>query len=78
MQDVMTQLAAGQLTPVTVVVWTLLALVLGVAGGVLGGLKMGGKEIGHDLAAMMGALFGPSAVAPAVFCALLYLLWMQG
>ena len=78
MKEIIEQFATGQLTPVTIVLWSAVAFLLAVLGGVIGGMKMGGKDIGHDLAAMMGALFGPTAAVPAVFLGLLILAWLQG
>jgi hypothetical protein len=66
-------LAHGSLTPLTILVWTLVAFVLGAAGGAIGGLRLAGKDLGGKLAALMGAMFGPVAAAPAALVALVLL-----
>ena len=66
MGEIVQQLAAGHLSVMTIVIWTLVAFVLAAAGGALMGLKIGGKDLGNELAAMMGAMFGPTGAVPEI------------
>ena len=52
MGEIVQQLAAGHLSVMTIVIWTLVAFVLAAAGGALMGLKIGGKDLGNELAAL--------------------------
>lgn len=63
----------GYLNIVSIVLLSLLATVLAIAGGALAGMKLAGKDLGNALAAMMGALFGPVAVVPGVLLGLIIL-----
>jgi hypothetical protein len=63
----------GSLTPSTILAWTAIAFVLAAAGGGMGGLRLAGKDLGPKLAALIGAMFGPVATAPAVLAALVVL-----
>ena len=67
------QLANGQLTALTIVVWTVCALMGAMLGGAAAGIRIGGKALGNELAAMMGAMFGPTAAVPGVLVGLLIL-----
>ncbi len=69
----MQHLASGQLTVSTVLIWTVTALLLAMTGGALAGVRLAGKHLGNNLAAMMGMLFGPSAVVPGVLLGLIIL-----
>lgn len=71
MPDFIAQLGAGQINLVTGALWLLLALLLSMAGGALAGMRLAGKDLGNELAAMMGAMFGPTAVVPAVLLGLI-------
>jgi hypothetical protein len=73
MQGFFTQLGAGQIGLATAVLWLLVAFVLSMAGGALAGMKLAGKDLGNELAATMGAMFGPTAVLPAVVVGLIVL-----
>ena len=53
--------------------WLAMAFVLSMAGGALAGMRLAGKDLGNELAAMMGAMFGPTAVLPAVVLGLIVL-----
>lgn len=44
----------------------LLAFVLAAAGGAIAGTRIAGDYLGKELAAMMGAVFGPCSVVPAM------------
>jgi hypothetical protein len=69
----MRDLADGQLTSFTIILWTLLAIALSIAGGALAGMTLGAKDLGKSLAAMMGALYGPLAAGPGILVGLLIL-----
>lgn len=73
MQGLMQQLTGGSLNMTSILVWTLLAAVLAIAGGALAGILLAGKDLGNQLAAMMGGMFGPVAVVPGVFLGLIIL-----
>ena len=73
MQGLIDQLGAGQIGAATAVLWLLAAFVLSVAGGAVAGVRLAGKDLGNELAAMMGAMFGPTAVLPAVLVGLIVL-----
>ncbi len=76
MQDLFARLGAGQIGPATALLWLLLAFVLALVGGALAGMRLAGKDLGNELAAMMGAMFGPTAVLPAVAIGLVVLAWI--
>lgn len=73
MQGLMQQLTDGSLNVTAIVVWTLLAAVLAIAGGALAGIVLAGKDLGNQLAALMGGMFGPIAVVPGVLLGLIVL-----
>jgi hypothetical protein len=73
MESLSQQLAGGQLTLVTGSIWLALALVLSIAGGATAGVVLAGKDLGNQLAALMGGMFGPTAVMPAVVAGLVVL-----
>ena len=56
-----------------IVLWTILAALLAIAGGAVASVKLAGKDLGNTLAAMMGAMFGPVAVVPGVVIGLIIL-----
>jgi uncharacterized membrane protein len=73
MDNVITQLVAGQVGLASALVWLLVAFVVAMAGGALAGVRLAGKDLGNELAAMMGAMFGPTSVVPAVLVGLIVL-----
>lgn len=73
MQGLMQQLTEGNLGVTTIVVWTLVAAVLSIAGGALAGIQLAGKDLGNSLAAIMGAMFGPIAAVPGIVLGLIIL-----
>ena len=76
LQQLMTDVALGQVTWLNAAAFALVALAVGAAGGALGGVLVGGRHIGYGLAAMMGTFFGPLAALPGVLAALLVLAWV--
>lgn len=73
MAEIMNQLASGHLGVLTILVWTVFAFLLALAGGALAGMKLAGKDLGNDLAAMMGAMFGPTGAVPGILLGLIIL-----
>jgi hypothetical protein len=73
LKDFLTTLAAGDINLVTGLVWLILAAALSIVGGAIGGVLVGGKDLGNQLAAMIGGLFGPTGVIPAVLIGLIIL-----
>ena len=73
LKDFLTSLAAGDINFITGLVWLVLAAALSVIGGAIGGVLVGGKDLGNQLAAMIGGLFGPAGVIPAVIIGLVIL-----
>lgn len=55
----------------TSVLMCLAAVAAGTAGGAATGVKIGGAAMGNQTAALMGGLFGLSAVVPAAVVAVL-------
>lgn len=47
-------------------VYALIGALVAVAAGALSGMRIGAEALGPELAAMMGGLFGPLAVVPAM------------
>jgi hypothetical protein len=75
MSGLWAELAGGQLNALDIVLWTVMALLLSVAGGAAAGVALAGKDLGNALAAAMGAMFGPVAAVPGVLLALIVLAW---
>lgn len=71
--DFLNGLVAGDLNFITGLAWLAIAGTFSIVGGAIGGILIGGKDLGYQLAAMIGGLFGPAAVLPAVLLGLLIL-----
>ncbi|MEH1797238.1 hypothetical protein [Nostoc sp.] len=69
----LTSLADGDLNIATELVWLIIATVLSMVGGAIGGMLLAGKDIGYQLSAMLGALFAPAGVIPAILLGLVAL-----
>ncbi|MEH2436065.1 MAG: hypothetical protein V7K25_17740 [Nostoc sp.] len=65
-----TSLADGDLNIATEFVWLIIATALSMAGGAIGGMLLAGKDIGYQFSAMLGALFAPAGVIPAILLGL--------
>ncbi|MGK7919180.1 MAG: hypothetical protein AB4080_04130 [Trichodesmium sp.] len=63
-------LAAGEITILTAIFWLGVASAISIIGGAIGGIWLAGKDLGYNLAAMIGGLFGPAGVIPAVIVGL--------
>ena len=66
MQGLMAQLGSAPIGIGSAVACLLIAFVISMIGGAITGVRLAGKDLGNELAAMMGAMFGPTAVVPAV------------
>ncbi|MEH1942020.1 MAG: hypothetical protein V7L01_17640 [Nostoc sp.] len=65
-----TSLADGDLNIATEFVWVIIATVLSMVGGAIGGMLLAGKDIGYQFSALLGALFAPAGVIPAIILGL--------
>lgn len=63
-------LAAGEITWLTALFWLAIAAALSIAGGAIGGILLASKDLGYSLSSMIGGLFGPVGVIPAVLLGL--------
>ncbi|MFN6519564.1 MAG: hypothetical protein RMY29_034430 [Nostoc sp. CreGUA01] len=72
-RDFLTSLAAGDLNIATEFVWLVTATVLSMLGGAIGGMLLAGKDIGYQFSAMLGALFAPAGIIPAIILGLVIL-----
>ena len=68
--DFITSLADGDLNIATEFVWLIIATALSMVGGAIGGMLLAGKDIGYQFSAMLGALFAPAGVIPAILLGL--------
>jgi hypothetical protein len=68
--DLLTSLLAGDLNTITIFLWVLVATVLSLIGGAIGGMLLASKDIGYQLSAILGALFAPAGVIPAILLGL--------
>ncbi|MEH2078080.1 MAG: hypothetical protein V7K57_27400 [Nostoc sp.] len=66
----LTSLADGDLNIATELVWLIIAASLSMVGGAIGGMLLAGKDIGYQFSAMLGALFAPAGVIPAILLGL--------
>ena len=71
--DFLASLAAGDINLITGLVWLGIASALSIVGGAIGGVLLASKDLGYELAAMIGGLFGPAGVIPAVLVGLVIL-----
>jgi hypothetical protein len=69
-QSFLNDLISGQITLFTGVFWVLIAAGVSIVGGAIGGVLLASKSLGVQLSAMIGGLFGPTAVIPATAIAL--------
>jgi hypothetical protein len=72
-RDLLTSLASGDLNIETGFVWLVIATALSMVGGAIGGMLLAGKDIGYQFSAILGALFGPAGVIPAILLGLVVL-----
>ncbi|NEP46487.1 MAG: hypothetical protein F6K35_47750 [Okeania sp. SIO2H7] len=69
-KDFLNNLTAGEITLLTGIFWLGVAAALSIVGGAIGGVLLAGKDLGYRLSAMIGGLFGPVGVIPAVLLGL--------
>ena len=72
-QVFLNNLMAGEITWLTALFLLAIATAVSILGGAIGGVLLGGKDLGYRLAAMIGGLFGPAGVIPAVAIGLVVL-----
>lgn len=70
MQHFLSSLMAGEISWLTALFWLAVATAISIIGGAIGGILLAGKDLGYQLAAMIGGLFGPAGVIPAVLIGL--------
>ncbi|RUR84702.1 hypothetical protein ACF3DV_20595 [Chlorogloeopsis fritschii PCC 9212] len=73
MTEVFTSLAGNDINLVTVLIYLVIATVLSLVGGAIGGILLAGEELGNQFAAMIGGLFAPAGVIPAIVLGLILL-----
>ncbi len=66
-------LIAGEITLLTGIVWLAVAGAVSIVGGAIGGVLLARKDLGYGLSAMIGGLFGPVGVLPAIALGLIVL-----
>jgi hypothetical protein len=71
--DLLTSLAAGDINLLTGLIWLGTAIAFSILGGAIGGVLLASKDLGYQLSAMIGGLFGPAGVIPAVLLGLIIL-----
>ncbi|MEI6442300.1 MAG: hypothetical protein WCO29_04030 [Nostocales cyanobacterium ELA583] len=54
-------------------IWLIIAAILSMIGGAIGGIILAGKDIGYQFSAIIGSLFAPAGVIPAVILGLFIL-----
>ena len=59
-----------------IIILTLAAVVLALAGGAMAGMALGRKQFGYEVAAMMGALYGPAGTIPGILLGLIVLKYL--
>jgi len=62
-----------ELNLTTGIIWLIIALILSMIGGAIGGIILAGKDIGYQFSAIIGSLFAPAGVIPAVILGLFIL-----
>lgn len=70
MQHFLSSLMTGEISWLTALFWLAVATAISIIGGAIGGILLAGKDLGYQLAAMIGGLFGPAGVIPAVLIGL--------
>ncbi|MEM7592247.1 MAG: hypothetical protein AAF383_12125 [Cyanobacteria bacterium P01_A01_bin.83] len=66
-------LMVGEITWLTALFLLAIATAVSILGGAIGGVLLAGKDLGYVLSAMIGGLFGPAGVIPAVAMGLVVL-----
>ena len=69
-QELLTNLAAGEINLITGFVWVILAALVSLFGGGIGGMLLAGKDLGYKFSAILGGIFGTASVIPATIVGL--------
>ena len=69
-KELLTNLAAGKINLTTGLVWLIFAVLISMLGGAIGGMLVGGKDLGYKFSAILGGIFGPASVIPAIIVGL--------
>ncbi|KST62819.1 hypothetical protein [Mastigocoleus testarum] len=72
-QELVTNLAAGEINLTTGLVWLILAALVSLTGGAIGGMILAGKDLGYKFSAILGGIFGTASVIPATLVGLFVL-----
>ncbi|MDJ0796182.1 MAG: hypothetical protein QNJ51_04985 [Calothrix sp. MO_167.B12] len=73
MADTLTNLVLGDINLITGMVWLLIAIIISMIGGAISGMVVAGEEIGYQFSAMLGSLFAPAGIIPAMILGLFIL-----
>ena len=73
LQQLLTNLAAGEINLITGLVWLILAALTSLFGGAIGGMLLAGKDLGYKFSAILGGIFGTASVIPATIVGLFLL-----
>ncbi len=73
MTEILTSLASNEINLLTGLIYLVIATVLSLIGGAVGGIFLAGEDLGPEFAAMIGGLFGPAGVLPAIVIGLFLL-----
>ncbi|AKG23768.1 hypothetical protein [Calothrix sp. 336/3] len=71
MTNYITSFVTGEITLLTGITWLAIATLFSMLGGAIGGMLLAGEEFGYSFSAMIGSLFGPAGVVPAVIIGLI-------
>ena len=73
MADTLTNLLFGNITLMTAIIWLVIATIISMIGGAISGMVIAGKDIGYQFSAMLGSMFAPAGVIPALILGLFIL-----
>ena len=69
----MTNMVFGKISLITGLAWLLISIFISMVGGAISGMIIAGKEIGYLFSAILGSLFAPAGIIPAIILGLLIL-----
>lgn len=72
-QELLINLATGEINLITGLVWLILAALVSLTGGAIGGMLLAGKDLGYKFSAILGGIFGTASVIPATVVGLFVL-----
>jgi|UPI00035FAF47 hypothetical protein len=73
MTEILKNLANNEINLVTFLIYLVIGTVLSIIGGAVGGIFLAGEDLGTEFAAIIGGLFGPAGVLPAIVIGLFLL-----